>query len=276
MTRILQLSDTHIVDEGRLAYGVADTAALLEKAVAHLNAILPLIGPVDVLAVTGDLTDFGTPEAYRRFQALMAPLEIPYVALPGNHDDREAMRAAFASEPWMPESGPLNLAVAFDDILVLGLDTLVPGEPYGALSGETLDWLDAELNRHPDKPVLIAMHHPPFDIGIGHMDAQRLKTADILYERLASVPPHVTITCGHVHRFAVSQIRGLTVITVPSPSHAVALDMRADAPAALMMEPGGIVLHDVRGGSIVSQLIPIGPFEGPYAFDAAALEPVRV
>lgn len=268
MTRILQLSDTHIVEEAQLAYGVADTAASLEKAVSYINTLLPLIEPVDLLIVTGDLTDFGTAAAYARFRALMAPLDIPYVALPGNHDDREVMRAAFASEPWMPESGPVNLAAVFDDLLVLGMDTAVAGEPYGALSQETFDWMSSQLALHPGKPVLIAMHHPPFDIGIGHMDRQRLKTPDALYARLADIPQNVTIACGHVHRFIVSHINGLMVMTVPSPSHAVALNMRADATPDLMFEPGGLVLHDMRAGSLVSQFVAIGPYDGPYPFFA--------
>jgi len=40
MSRVLQLSDTHIVPEGELAYGVVDTGEFLSRAVASISALL--------------------------------------------------------------------------------------------------------------------------------------------------------------------------------------------------------------------------------------------
>ena len=110
MTKIIQISDPHIVPEGQLAYDRVDTAAALAEAVATVNRLLPQIGPVDMAVVTGDLTDFGTPDEYRRFRRILEPLAIPYRAIPGNHDDREVMRAAFSDQGWMPSEGPIKLA----------------------------------------------------------------------------------------------------------------------------------------------------------------------
>ena len=87
MTRIIQISDPHIVPHGQLAYGQVDTAKALTDCVETINRSLPEIGPVDMVIVAGDLTDFGTKEEYQRFCTLMEPLDLPYRAIPGNHDD---------------------------------------------------------------------------------------------------------------------------------------------------------------------------------------------
>ncbi len=60
MTRIIQISDPHIVPHGQLAYGQVDTAKALADCVETINRSLPEIGPVDMVIVAGDLTDFGT------------------------------------------------------------------------------------------------------------------------------------------------------------------------------------------------------------------------
>ena len=57
MTRIIQISDPHIVPKGELAYGQVETSAPLKSCVETINRILPNIGPIDMVIVTGDLTD---------------------------------------------------------------------------------------------------------------------------------------------------------------------------------------------------------------------------
>ena len=96
MTKIIQISDPHIVPNGQLAYNRVDTAAPLALCVETVNRLLPEIGPIDMAFVAGDLTDFGTKEEYDRFRMIMDPLKIPYQAIPGNHDNKEAMRLAFS------------------------------------------------------------------------------------------------------------------------------------------------------------------------------------
>ena len=44
------------------------------------------------------------------------------------------------------------------------------GESGGLLCGDRLAWLEQQLAAAPATPTLVAMHHPPFTTGIGHMD----------------------------------------------------------------------------------------------------------
>ena len=58
---IAQLSDLHVRPEGVLYQGVVDSNAMLAAAVKHVNA-LPT--RPDLVLLTGDLVDKGTPEEY--------------------------------------------------------------------------------------------------------------------------------------------------------------------------------------------------------------------
>ncbi|MRT32881.1 phosphodiesterase, partial [Xylella fastidiosa subsp. multiplex] len=55
-TFLVQLTDLHIREPGRLAYGRIDTAPYLERAV---QSVLALRQAPDAVVITGDLTDFG-------------------------------------------------------------------------------------------------------------------------------------------------------------------------------------------------------------------------
>ena len=266
MSKIIQITDTHVVPEGQLAYGKVDTAAALEKAVETINRILPEVGPVDLVVVTGDLTDFGSMEEYRRFRRLMEPLSLPYRAVPGNHDHREMMRAAFADQGWMPKDGPIDWIAEFSDVVLIGLDTLVQGASHGRLSGRTLDFLKESMANHPAKRFLVGLHHPPVTTGIHAMDIQNLREAEPLRDMLKAHPGGARLICGHVHRNVVMDWGGIICQIAPGISHAVTLEQRANATNTLTIEPGAFMLHEIRDNNLASHQILSGRFEGPYPF----------
>jgi 3',5'-cyclic-AMP phosphodiesterase len=149
---IAQISDLHIKSPGSLAYGRVDTAAALERCVAALNAFRPR---PDFVVISGDLADTPTAEEYQHLKHLLAPLELSYAGIPGNHDSRELMRAAFPSQPYAFSSGPLNQRIEIDGLDLLLLDSSVAGKPHGELDAPTLQWLDATLADSPDRPALM-------------------------------------------------------------------------------------------------------------------------
>src|ERR1700688_4937543 len=102
---IAQISDLHIKAPGSLAYGRVDTARALERCVAALNEFRP---KPDLVVISGDLADTPTAEEYEHLKRLLARLDLPFVGIPGNHDSRELMRAAFPLAAYAFPSGPLN------------------------------------------------------------------------------------------------------------------------------------------------------------------------
>lgn len=268
MTRIIQLSDIHMVEQSVLAYDVVDTAEYLAHAVSYIVDLLPKIGPVDGIVITGDLTDHGRQAQYDRLRELLLPLKLPLCVLPGNHDDRDVMRAVFSEQIWQPENGGLNSHIQLGNVHVLALDCLVSGKAHGLLTPETLAWLESELALLTVEPVIFALHHPPFETGIGHMDAQPLHNADALLQLISAHDgPKITI-CGHIHRYMTSHQPCGPVIIGPSVAHAVCPDLTEDGASQFSLEPGGFLLHSYDSATKVfmSHYLPVGPYSGPFPF----------
>ena len=175
---LAQISDLHIKQPGKLSYRVVDCAAMLERCVQE---VLRLPQLPDAMVITGDLVDFGRPEEYAHLRKLLSPLPMPYYLLPGNHDERGALRAAFADHAYLRQWQPY-IQYAIDDwpLRIVALDTVIPGEGGGRVDTERLTWLDRTLAAAPQKPTVVLMHHPPFPTLIGHMDRIGLEGADAL------------------------------------------------------------------------------------------------
>lgn len=260
---IAQLTDTHIKTAGRLAYGRVDTSAMLADAVEALRRLDP---QPDLLVITGDLVDLGSAEEYACLRAILAPLSQPLLVVPGNHDEREALRNAFADGGYLPASGFLHYAVDDYPLRIVGLDTLIPGQGGGELCAERLDWLARTLAERPAAPTLILMHHPPFVTGIGHMDRIGLQGRQAFAALLEQHPQVQRVLCGHLHRTIHAVVGGRSVLTSPSTAHQVALDLREQALSAFRMEPPGFMLHRWADGVLVSHVANIGDFAGPFPF----------
>jgi 3',5'-cyclic AMP phosphodiesterase CpdA len=261
---IAQITDPHIKAEGRLAYRRVDTANNLDRCVRHL---IGLKQRPDIVLMTGDLTDFGRAEEYALLRQLIAPLDMPIYVVPGNHDERENFRQAFKDHRYVPRTGDIRYVVDDYPLRMIGLDTTVAGEPGGVLCTNRLLWLEEQLERKPDSPTILFMHHPPIMTGIRHMDVQNCKNGDALGELLRRHPQVSQILCGHVHRPIHTQWQGVTVTIAPSASHYVALDLDVSGSADFDLEPPAVQLHLWRDGcGLMSHLSFIGDFDGPYPF----------
>ncbi len=67
--------------------------------------------------ITGDLTNDGDAAVWAELMAVLGRLEAPIWPLPGNHDDRELMRAACAGLGLFPKAGPLRFAADLGPLL---------------------------------------------------------------------------------------------------------------------------------------------------------------
>jgi 3',5'-cyclic AMP phosphodiesterase CpdA len=262
---LAQVTDMHIKAGGKLSYRVVDTEGSLARCVAHL---LKIPQKPDAVLFTGDLTDFGRSEEYENLKSLLAPLPMPVFLVPGNHDDPERMRAAFPAHAYLRQrTGHLDYVIDDFPVRLVALDSTVPNESGGALRASQLEWLDETLGAAPTKPTIVAVHHPPFWTGIGHMDRMGLANPDALEAVIARHSQVERVVSGHLHRAIVTRFGGTIASTCPSPSHQVALDLADDAQSRFMMEPPGFQLHLWReGAGLITHTGSIGDFAGPYPF----------
>ena len=261
---LAQVTDMHIKAGGKLSYRRVDTEASLARCVQHMLAS-PQVP--DVVLFTGDLTDFGRPEEYDNLARLLEPLSMPWYLMAGNHDDVATMRAKFPSHAYMRQREKLDYLIDDFPVRIVALDSSVLHKSPGYLATGQLQWLDDTLRAAPKKATVVAVHHPPFWTGIGHMDDQPLTNPEDLEPVIARHPQVERVLCGHLHRPIVKRFGGTIASTCPSPAHQVALDLADDATSRFVMEPPGYQLHLWRAGEgLVSHTVAIGEFEGPYPF----------
>jgi 3',5'-cyclic AMP phosphodiesterase CpdA len=260
---LCQISDLHVMAERALAYGVIDTAASLERCVRRIAGLDPM---PDAVIATGDLVDTPDARSYGLLREILAGLPVPLYLLPGNHDERRSLRAAFPDHRYLPRDGDfLQYAVDGYPLRVLALDTVVPGRPHGALCAQRLDWLQRRL-QESDAPVVVALHHPPFPTGIDHMDRMALEDAGALARVVRLFPQVQRVICGHVHRPVQALFAGTIASICPSTAHQVLLDLQPGAPARLVLEPPAFQLHRWDGSALVTHTAYTGDFGAPRPF----------
>jgi 3',5'-cyclic AMP phosphodiesterase CpdA len=267
---IAQITDMHIRPPGRIAYGRVDTNAMLEAAVATLEA---LPRKPDLVIATGDLTDCGLAEEYETLRDILEPLSIPVYLIPGNHDRRAELFAEFGPDGYFQkEEGFLHYTVEGHDVRLIGLDTVVPGQGYGEMDRERLAWLEGRLGEGPRQPTVIFMHHPPFSTGLGDMDRINCRNGAALAAVVSRFDNVERVVCGHHHRPITVRWAGTIGSVAPSTAHQVTLDLVADnSPATFTMEPPGFQLHLwSKEAGLVTHTVPVGRFEGPFPFELDA------
>lgn len=265
---LAQLTDLHIG---------FDRANREEANVLRLRAVLRRLrdGPnrPGAVLLSGDLTEHGDAASFAVLAEELAALPVPVFPIPGNHDTREALLAAFPETPTTAE-GFVQYAVTLGGLRIVMLDTLESGRHGGGLCEARAGWLERELSDNRDQTVLLVTHHPPFASGIAWMDpapgeawSARLAGAIGGHGRIAA------ITSGHLHRAVVSRWQGHTAMICPSTAPPVALDLtpidpeRADGRALISAEPAGYGLHRWDGASLASHFEWIGGQEPIARFD---------
>ena len=263
---LLQLTDLHVRPPGLAAMRTCETNMLTERA---LRAVRDFRPRPDALVITGDLAANGLVAEYRNLADMLARLtDLPTYVIPGNHDDRDNFRAVLAHLPGVA-SDPNFVQYAVEDLPVrlIMLDTLIIGRTEGELCRHRLEWLDLALALQPDKPTIIAMHHPPFRCGIGHMDRVALRDPAGFESLVARHRQVQRIICGHHHRLITTGVAQAIASTGPGVAHIVELDLFSDNPGAWMLEPPAFQVHVwLDGTGIVSHTGFVERYPGPFPF----------
>lgn len=240
--KIIHVTDPHVRPPGQHIYGV-DSGARLEAVIADINE---RHGDADLVAITGDLTHHGEPDAYARVADLLRALRVPYRLMLGNHDRRPAFRAAFPDHP-VDGNGFVQCCIDAPGRIgrLLFLDTHEAGRIGGHLCDARLAWLQARLAEARDRPVVIFQHHPPLPVSAPHFDNICMATPEPYLAALRAHPGGVRhIFLGHIHVPLTGVFPGGLPFTAGRGcSHQMVLDFRnPDAPWAAGAANYNIVL----------------------------------
>jgi 3',5'-cyclic-AMP phosphodiesterase len=245
---VAQISDTHL---RRVPSDPAEDAspdATLARTVAGLVAHAP-----DMVLLTGDICDDGSVEGCERAKAIISRLGVPILATPGNHDVAGVVASVFggaASMTWSAvTTGPDRVARSYGwEVMVA--DTAVPGQEAGRID---VDALADRLAPSGDRPVLLALHHPP--ISRSTHPWFQLDGATELVTLLAGLPNVRAVVSGHLHEAFDVHIGHVSYIGCPSSWYGIAHDGStwAKDPTGLV---GAHLLHLTSTGHITVRPIP--------------------
>lgn len=234
---------------------------------ATLDRLLKQPNTPDLLICSGDITDRGDEDSFRKTAELLDECPFPVHVMVGNHDSREGLLAAFP-ETLHDGDGFIQATIEQDGLLIILLDTLEVGRHGGAFCEKRRDWLRAKLEANRAKPTVIFMHHPPVVSGIGWMDPRADEQWILnLADALAGMDQVQAIHCGHLHRQIVTSFCGIPLSVTPSVAPLVSMDLRPisgdkpDSRALITSEPPTYALHRWDGTKLVSHYEKVSDWE---------------
>ncbi|WP_327096521.1 metallophosphoesterase [Nocardia vinacea] len=259
---VVQLTDTHIRATGERVHGMIDTYANLTQVLQQLRASQQRI---DALVLSGDLTDDGSPEAYRRLRDAVEPVAAELgartVYTMGNHDERTAFGIELLGLDSVDPDVTHDQVFDIAGLRIIALDSSTPRRHDGRLEPEQLDWLTDQLREPAPHGTLLVLHHPPIPSPVAATEYLRLEQPELLGEVLDGSDVRLII-CGHNHLTGAAALGGIPVWIGP------ALAYRIDTIAPLGRHRGltgfGYSRIDLLGTTLVATAIEATPAETVY------------
>ena len=244
---VAQISDTHLLSPTSGLPAAQPRADCLERCVTAINHESP-----DAVILTGDTVQHGRADEYGWLRELLAPLQAPLYLVPGNRDDNEELRRAFSDTPFLPATGPfLHYTVEDFDTRLVAIDSTWPEERKGRFCEQRQAWLEATLGAQSERPTLLFIHHPPFDVGDHYVGGYRRPEEAAALQSIVSRHEQVAgLLCGHVHWPVSREWAGTQARIMPS----VAIDVRKGVDETDAAGRPIFMLHRLSGpGGLSSQ-----------------------
>lgn len=268
---IAQITDLHIGFDGEGQ--VCQNSRGLKKVIHEINS---MIEKPDIVLLTGDLVESGEDWSYQKLQVQLEGIECPIYYALGNHDNRLVFQKNF---PEVEQSdGFVQYVIEGFSLRIIVLDTHEEGLHGGGFCKKRADWLTRTLAMAPNRPTLIAMHHPPIKTGIAWMTTT--EDAPWVKRFRAAIKPHnnvVHIIAGHIHRTIFKKFENTTISVCEAVAPEVKLELapiEADTPdgrTLLLDSAPSYSLHHWDGAQLTSHFArasdarPIVKFDETYA-----------
>lgn len=253
---IAHISDLHItVGGGQQGLARPDGVARARALIADLGAFRPAL---DLVVITGDNVNDAKPAEYDALRDVLAGLAIPFLIIPGNHDDRALLRGLVPDRAYA-DPHFLYHAHRQGDLRLFALDSLSEGRTGGTLERSQLDWLAAGLAEPFAGHTMVALHHPLFAPQMGVLDRNILtEGAERLAEILRGFGKPVTVLCGHMHRPFTITSGNVTLSAATSTAFQFPLDLGAPEEPAPVNDPYHYAIHilEADGSQLIHRRFP--------------------
>jgi 3',5'-cyclic AMP phosphodiesterase CpdA len=258
---IAHVSDTHLTAPGVRYNGVLDADAALGRAAAVVLAAQADGSRFDAVVLSGDLTDTGHPDAYRRLRAAVEPLAVPTIYATGNHDVRAEFHRSLLDRD---DDGPVLQVHRVGGLRIIVLDSTIPGAGHGRLTGEHLAELSIELAEAAPDGSIVVLHHAPLPAPSPLLSYFALEPASRHALRRAVEGTDVRLILAGHHHLARSGMLGAVPVAVAG-STAIRTDPMGRPDHERTWASGAFNLVQVYPDTVVVSVIPVDG--APVVFD---------
>lgn len=206
--KLIQITDTHILDDSAASFNDFDTSASLHQVIEKIKENE---ADADAVLLTGDLVHEASKSSYQKLADHLSTLTTPLLCLPGNHDVPELMEYVMGDNGY--DTGK---TLKIGKWLIILLNTCVIGEHSGELSESELAFLRATLEANRDSHCLIALHHHPVSVHSSWMDSMILNNAEEFLQLIDEFNHVRCIIWGHIHQEFKSVRNNVSLLGTPS------------------------------------------------------------
>jgi len=241
---IAQITDLHIGFDGE-----DNPCPNMARLKTVLKQIKNMTAQPDLLLITGDLVESGEDWAYELLRKQLAKVSVPYFMAMGNHDNRDAFAEIFPDSVF--NDGFLQYTIEDWPLRIIMLDTLEPERHGGSFCERRAKWLSKTLAEQPDRPTLIALHHPPIESGIPWMTAQDDAPWVMRLNQVIGAHDNVVhVISGHIHRTIFKRFAGTTLSVSRAVAPQVTLNLAGLDPD---IPDDRVLLEDAAAGYCLHQ-----------------------
>ncbi len=125
----------------------------------YMNNVIDYINKKkpDYAICTGDITHKGREHQYIKAKEHLNKIEVPLMVIPGNHDHKNNGIVFF--EEMFDYRRSCKRCGTNGEMLILGLRSGQDGTAEGELGDEIIQWMAHEIQNHPAKFKIVALHH---------------------------------------------------------------------------------------------------------------------
>ncbi len=202
---IIQITDTHLMERPEDEFVKMNPEHHFYAVMADLLERHPTAHGI---IHTGDLAQVATAATYQRYLNYMQQFDIPFVQIPGNHDDL----SIFPFHTPEPTPG----VVEFGNWVCILLNSAVSGKTDGWIQENQLEQLYTLLTQYQDRYVVLACHHHPFEMKSQWIDQHKLKNTQDFIDTIAPFDNIKAVICGHVHQESTTMWNNIPFLSTPA------------------------------------------------------------
>lgn len=256
----VHISDTHISADPNYSIPEAGHTSWqgAKALVANLKS-LPF--EVDFILHTGDVIYDPDESAYAAAKELFAALDTPIYYIAGNHDHNDGIQRHLLERDESSIIPNLHYEFELNGVQIICLDSNGPVEdPAGYVTHDQLEWLESLCAADDHRPLMIAIHHNPVEMGIPWLDNMMKITNGLTLHNIIKKANErlVGVFYGHIHQSTITYRDGVMYSSAAS-------SWRQFAGYPGMIDPS--TDKDARPGFSVVMVKPFQSFVRRYCFD---------